>query len=66
MDPIVSRQCWKTLEPVHAFIYFAPEAQEEYAALGIEQVWVSPNADDPVASVSAMCERVLPRLAELS
>lgn len=36
MDPIVSRQCWKTLEPVHAFIYFAPEAQEEYAALGYD------------------------------
>jgi hypothetical protein len=36
VDPIVSRQCWKTLEPVHAFIYFAPEAQEEYAALGYD------------------------------
>ena len=36
MDPIVSRQCWKTLEPVHALIYFAPEAQEEYAALGFD------------------------------
>ena len=39
---------------------------EEYAALGIDQVWVSPRADDPVGNVSAMCERVLPRLAELS
>ena len=38
MDPIVSRQCWKTLEPVHAFIYFAPEAQEEYAALGYDVI----------------------------
>lgn len=36
MDPIVSRQSWKTLEPVHAMIYFAPEAQEEYAALGFD------------------------------
>lgn len=36
MEPSVSRKCWKTLEPVHAMIYFAPEAQEEYAALGFD------------------------------
>ena len=36
MDPIVSRKCWKTLEPVHALVYFAPEPQEEYAALGLD------------------------------
>lgn len=36
MEPSVSRSCWKTLEPVHAMIYFAPEAQEEYAALGYD------------------------------
>ncbi|MCY7366459.1 MAG: hypothetical protein LH469_14290 [Frankiaceae bacterium] len=36
MEPSVSRTCWKTLEPVHAMIYFAPEAQEEYAALGFD------------------------------
>src|SRR5688500_16904412 len=36
MDPIVSRKCWKALEPVHAHVYFAPEAQEEYAALGYD------------------------------
>ena len=36
MDPIVSRTCWKTLEPVHAQVYFAAEAQEEYAALGFD------------------------------
>jgi F420-dependent oxidoreductase-like protein len=39
---------------------------EAYAALGIDQVWVGPRADDPVGSVEEMCERVLPRLAELS
>ncbi len=39
---------------------------EEYAALGVEQVWVSPSATDPVGSVSEMCERVLPRLAAMS
>ena len=36
MQPSVSRKCWKTLEPVHAMIYFAPEAQEEYTALGFD------------------------------
>ena len=38
---------------------------EEYAALGIEQVWVGPNADDPVGSVTRICEDVLPRLREI-
>ncbi|MCW2679659.1 MAG: hypothetical protein JWM62_1060 [Frankiales bacterium] len=36
MDPIVSRKCWKATEPVHAHVYFSPEAQEEYAALGYD------------------------------
>jgi len=36
MDSIVSRKCWKATEPVHAQVYFAPEAQEEYAALGYD------------------------------
>jgi hypothetical protein len=36
VDPVVSRKTWKALEPVHAMIYFAPEAQEEYAALGFD------------------------------
>ncbi len=36
MDPIVSRKCWKATEPVHAQVYFSPEAQEEYAALGFD------------------------------
>lgn len=31
-----ARRCWRTLEPYHGFVYFAPEATEEYAALGIE------------------------------
>ncbi len=36
MDPSVSRQTWKTLEPVHAMIYFVPEGPEEYGALGLD------------------------------
>ncbi len=36
MDPVVARRSWRALEPYHAMIYFAPEAQEEYAALGYD------------------------------
>lgn len=38
---------------------------EAYAALGIEQVWVMPAADDPVGHVERLCEQVLPRLRDL-
>src|SRR5438105_8040354 len=36
VDPVVARKTWRTLEPFHGLIYFAPEATERYAALGIE------------------------------
>ena len=36
MDPRTARTTWQALEPVHAMVYFAPEAQEEYAALGLD------------------------------
>ncbi len=36
MDALVARKTWQALEPCHAMIYFAPEAQEEYAALGYD------------------------------
>ena len=36
MEPVVSRKMWRTLEPVHAQVYFAPENQEEYTALGFD------------------------------
>ncbi len=39
---------------------------EQYAALGISQVWVGPRAEDPVGSTIALCERVLPRLSQLT
>lgn len=35
MDPTVARKTWRTLEMIHGLIYFAPEAAEEYAALGV-------------------------------
>jgi hypothetical protein len=33
--PRRARQTWRTLEPVHAMIYFVPEASEAYERLGI-------------------------------
>jgi F420-dependent oxidoreductase-like protein len=38
---------------------------EEYADLGISQVWVGPDAADPVGWTEQMCERVLPRLSQI-
>jgi F420-dependent oxidoreductase-like protein len=38
---------------------------QEYADLGISQVWVGPDAADPVRWTERMCEQVLPRLAEI-
>lgn len=36
MDSSTSRAMQRVLDPVHVMIYFAPEAQEEYAALGLK------------------------------
>jgi hypothetical protein len=36
MSPTVSRRTWRTLEPVHAMIYFVPEGPEEYGRLGLD------------------------------
>lgn len=35
MDPIVARKTWRTVEPVHGAIYFAPEPAAAYADLGL-------------------------------
>jgi hypothetical protein len=35
MDAVVARKTWRTLEPIHGLIYFAPEAVEAYEAIGI-------------------------------
>lgn len=36
MEPSVARETWRALEPLHAMVYFTPEPQEEYAALGLD------------------------------
>lgn len=35
-DAVIARKTWRTLEPIHGLIYFAPEAAEHYAAIGID------------------------------
>ncbi len=36
VTPEVARQTWRTLEPLHGMVYFAPEAAQAFAALGLE------------------------------
>ena len=36
MEPAVARSTFRALEPFHSMVFFAPEAQEEYAALGYD------------------------------
>lgn len=35
MEPLMARKMWRTLEPYHGLIYFAPEATSAYEALGV-------------------------------
>ncbi len=37
MDTIIARKMWGTLEPFHTMVYFAPEATDEYAAVGLNR-----------------------------
>lgn len=36
MNPDVARRSYKAMEPIHSMVYFAPEPQEEYAAIGLD------------------------------
>lgn len=35
VSPLTARKTWRTLEPLHGMIYFAPEAARSYSDLGI-------------------------------
>jgi hypothetical protein len=37
LDPTLARVAWRAAEPIHGMIYFAPEAHERYAALGLDR-----------------------------
>ena len=36
VTPEIARQTWRAIEPLHAMVYFTPDPQEEYAALGLD------------------------------
>lgn len=39
-DPLLSRQLWHLLEPVHATVYFAREARQHFEAVGLKGFWM--------------------------
>src|SRR5712692_11211817 len=50
-----ARDSWKTLEPYHAMIYFAPEARTAFTALGLKGYWMGyfASRSAPMGAVSA-------------
>ena len=56
---------WGAADPLADVDAFLAD-MDEYAALGIEQVWVSPMGDDPAGWVAKLAEQALPRLRELA
>lgn len=36
LDPAVARKTWRTLEPIHGFVYFSPDAEAAYVAAGLK------------------------------
>ena len=40
MNPSTARRLWKLLEPYHAVVYFAPEANDVYPAAGTKGYWM--------------------------
>ena len=35
VSPVTARKTWRTVEPLHGMVYFAPEADESYRRLGL-------------------------------
>lgn len=54
MDALTARKTWRTLEPIHAAIYFVAEAGQEYAAIGLGgQAAYFASRAAPMGSVAA-------------
>ena len=54
MDPLTARRTWRTLELIHGFVYFAPEATQAYAALGLSaRVGYFASRSAPMGATSA-------------
>lgn len=52
---ILARRAWTLFEPIHAIVYFAPEAPEHYRAAGLRGGWMGyfASRSAPMGAVSA-------------
>lgn len=54
VTPVTARKTWRTVEPLHGMVYFAPEAAESYRRLGLEgQSGYFASRSAPMGPVSA-------------
>ena len=54
VTPLTARKTWRTVEPLHGMVYFAPEAAESYRKLGLKgQSGYFASRSAPMGSVSA-------------
>ncbi|HEY7440053.1 MAG TPA: hypothetical protein VIC35_11715 [Acidimicrobiia bacterium] len=54
-----ARKCWRTLEPIHGMIYFAPEGPEEYGKVGITNARAGYFASRSAAMGAVSAETVI-------
>ncbi|HLW16448.1 MAG TPA: hypothetical protein VKV69_03695 [Actinomycetota bacterium] len=59
MDHAFARRMWRLLEPVHAVVYFAPEAKPMYAAAGLKGGWMGYFASRSAAMGTVPAEMVI-------
>jgi hypothetical protein len=54
VSAVTARKTWRTVEPLHSMVYFAPEADESYRRLGLEdQSGYFASRSAPMGAVSA-------------
>jgi hypothetical protein len=54
VSPLIARKTWRSVEPLHGMIYFAPEAPASYAGLGVRaEAGYFASRSAPMGAVSA-------------
>ena len=55
IDPVVARKTWRTLEPIHGFVYFSPDAEPAYVDAGLKpgRMGYFASRSAPMGAVSA-------------
>ncbi|MGA2836339.1 MAG: hypothetical protein ABSF84_07070 [Acidimicrobiales bacterium] len=54
VSPVTARKTWRTVEPLHGMVYFAPESDASYRALGlVGQAGYFASRSAPMGAVSA-------------